>query len=530
MLLAVIKKEIRGHVVSARYVICTVILLVLAILSAWVGTTDYVLRMERYQNHLEDEKVERESLLVYSYLEPMLSRQPEPLSVLERGFEGRLASEVPISIYEIPLRPQEEARGNAYLGSLRSLDFTMLVRLVLGLLALLLTFNAINEEKANGNLRFVLAQGVSRKLLLTGKLLGAFVALLAPLLLSLGVSVWILHVQGSVPLDPTLWRRLLALILAYLAYLVLMVLLGLLLSLRSERTSSALVLSLLAWLLIVFLIPQSAVAVASGWTQEVCGPQVLKRHLDEVRRQRGQEVAELNTRFPIFNDGAHRPPVLLLDDRRVRFRFGSAAYYDARASYFQEETRIGMAYANEIYKIRRECGAAVENAERTANLLASFSPAFLLERLAESFAATSAADFDRFYEECRAYRETLIEYLREQEIFRSWQWFTDDVEPYPWTSFLGVADPSTLRPEEARALFTQFHTPEIQKQVRLREENYNNNPSRRLNLDDLPELQRRKLGVGEQALRVRGEILGLFLLSCFLTGVVFLDFERYGLG
>ena len=122
MLFAVIKKELQGHLVSSRFWICSIILLVLAVLAAWVGTDDYLMRDKLYSDHEISQKEELKKIQVFSYLQPVLVRAPEPLSVLDRGFEGRLDDSVRISIYEIPVGPQEVHRGNEYLASFRSLD------------------------------------------------------------------------------------------------------------------------------------------------------------------------------------------------------------------------------------------------------------------------------------------------------------------------------------------------------------------------------------------------------------------------
>ena len=47
------------------------------------------------------------------------------------------------------------------------------MQVILGLLALLLTFDALSGERESGNLRLLLGNGLPRRTLLAGKLLGA---------------------------------------------------------------------------------------------------------------------------------------------------------------------------------------------------------------------------------------------------------------------------------------------------------------------------------------------------------------------
>jgi len=531
MLLAVIKKEFQGHLVSSRFLICTGILFGLAVLSAWVGTDDYVFRDKIYQDHLKSQQEELRGIQVFSYLQPVVARAPEPLSVLDRGFEGHLDDQIQISIYEIPVGPREVHRGNKFLASLRSLDFTMLVRLVLGLLALLLTFDGVVGERVNGNLKLVLAYGISRKRLLVGKFLGAFLALLGPLAVSVAISVCILNLHGDIALGVALWLRLVALVIAYLVYLSLMLLLGMLLSLRAHSSSAALVMSLLAWLLIVFLIPQSAVALAAGLTEASCDPQDLMKTLDGLNEQRREEVEKATeVQQPMLQNRVHFPPVWEQKESRVKIRFGSEPYYQALVAYYGVETKLGILYANRIYDQRRICGAATERAERRANLLATVSPAFLLERLAEAFAATSVADYDAFFEDCRAYRRQLIEYLEGRGAFSSWRWFTDETKPQPWTSLVGVPDPSAVDPEEVQGLTAKYQRDEVQAKVERLKGIYDRDSTRNLNFDDLPPIDRKMQSLSQSIWRVWPEILGFLLFSAVFLALVLRSFERYELG
>jgi ABC-type transport system involved in multi-copper enzyme maturation permease subunit len=532
MLLAVIKKEVQGHLVSSRFLICAVIFLALAVLASWVGTDDYVFREKIYQEHLDSQQKELKEIQVFSYLQPVVARAPEPLSVLDRGFEGRLADQMRINIYEIPVGPREVHRGNKFLASLRSLDLTMLVRLVLGLLALLLTFDAVIGERVNGNLKLVLAYGISRKCLLLGKFLGALLTLLGPLAVSLVISVCILVLHGDVVLGVALWFRLVALVVAYLAYLCLMLLLGMLLSLRAQRSSSALVMSLLVWLMIVFLIPQSAVALAAGLTEASCDPEELMKTLDELDKQMLQEVEKATEeQQPMFRNRAHVSPVWVQKEgSRVKMRFGSRSYYEARAAYYAVETELGIDYAKRIYDERRRCAAAGVQAERRANLLAAVSPAFLLERLAETFAATSVADYDVFFMDCREYRQQLIDYLERRGALSSWRWFTDETRPEPWTSLVGVPDPNDIGPGEIEGLMAKYQSDEVQARVESLKNAYDNDKTRNLNLDDLPQMGRKMQSFLQSARRVWPEVLSFFLFSGVFLAWVMLSFERYELG
>ena len=407
----------------------------------------------------------------------------------------------------------------------------MLVRLVLGLLALLLTFDVVVGERGNGNLKLALAYGISRRCLLLGKILGALLALSGPLVLSVMLSVSILHFHGDVILGAVQWSRLVGLTVAYLAYLGIMLLLGILLSLYAHSSSAALVMSLLAWLLIVFLIPQSAVAIAAGLSGTGCDPQELAKSLKALREQQGRELEEATeAQQPLFDDTAHYSPVWEQEEKRVKMRLGSGLYYDARAEYYAVETKLGRLYAQRVYDQHRICAAVMERVERKANLLATLSPAFLLERLAAALAGTSVADYDAFFADCREYRMQLIKYLEELGAFSSWRWFTDETTPHPWTAMVGQPDPSKVSEEELGRLKARYVSGEVQAEVERLKILYDQDPTRHLNFEDLPKPERKVQSLSQALRRVRPEILCSLLFNIVFLGLVFRGFERYELG
>jgi hypothetical protein len=115
------------------------------------------------------------------------------------------------------------------------------------------------------------------------------------------------------------------------------------------------------------------------------------------------------------------------------------------------------------------------------------SPAFLLDLLSESFSGASVAEYDRFLADCRRYRLALLAYMERKGAFRSWRWFTDDPPDrlHPWPSYLGLS-PDEVSAEQVAPLFSRLSEPEVAARVRQDREAIQQDPSRRLPLDDMP--------------------------------------------
>ncbi len=532
MLGACIRKEILCHVASVRFWVATLITVVLAGGATLVAARDYESRRERHEDRLAAQQRELRKVSVYSFLQPVVLRPPEPLSVLDQGFDARLGTEVRVHLFGIPTHATGGSRGNELLAGLPAaeVDLTTIVSVILGLLALLLACDAITCEREENTLRTLLAQGVSRRVVLAGKTLGGLLTLCLALTAALGVSFAVL--TFTVGWEPYAGRglRIAGLVASYLIYLALMFLLGLLISLRARSSARALVVAVLFWLVTVVVLPQVAWTVAASLvdTQEAASrTEARSRQLAEEERRR---LGAAFVRHPLRRGLSGHTAISYTAGAYggVRYRNGSAAYYDALREYYGFEVRSGLRQAEQSYAARRRYEERLRQAERLGLWLTAASPAVLLDRLSESFTGTSFEDHDAFLAESRRYRKALLAFLERHGAFRSWRWFTDDPPDglHPWPRFLG------LRPEEVDAarvhlLFNRLSSGEIQPKLQLQRSAAEADPSRRLDLAGLPRFAYRGPELGDCLRRAAPEGLFLLLLVSVTSAAAWSRFARY---
>lgn len=533
MFTAILRKELLNHLASFRFWVGALLTVVLAASSTLVAARDYSLRLSSYKDRTASHEEELRSVSVYSSLQPLAVRAPEPLSILDQGFDSRLGTDVVIHLFSIPVEATGGHRGNELLTSLPAVDLTTIVILVLGLLALLLTHDAFAVEREDGMLRAVFAAGVTRRAMLMGKLVGGLLTLGLPLAAGLVVSLSLFRFEVRAALTADQWLRIAGLVGAYLVYLSLMLLTGLLISLSVRSTSRALVISVLVWFVLTIVIPGAAWTVASDLVRT-----------EEVKRSTWEKVAELAAeqerttarelrQDPLrstfsghtamsFASGPHRA---------VRYRNGSSAYYDSLADYYRFEVESGNRQAARIFEVQRRYQDRLRSGERLGAGLAAISPAFLLDRLSESFSGTSIDEYDRFLAACRRYRLALRDYLERKGAFHSWRWFTDDPpeRPLPWPGYLGLA-PEEVDPDGVRLLFSRLSEPAVQALIRQDREAAEGDPSRRLRLDDLPRFSYQRASVLASLRRVAAEAGALLAFNALLAAAVWVRFRRYDMG
>jgi hypothetical protein len=499
---AFIRKELLAHLGGFPFAFLTLVTLVMAFLSTQVSVERYQLRVESYRQQVQAEAERLARLPTYSFLQPRALRPPEPLAVFDPGVMEGLGGEVKIHLFAVPTAADAQGgQGTDGMGAFQGLGLTAVVRGLLGLLALLLTFDAFVGERQRGTLRLILANPVPRGLILAGKWAGGMTTLALPLLgawlLTTGMMVFAGGMAPAMAWNP----RSLALGVLYLLYLGVMLLLGLTISLHARSAATALGLCLLLWLVAVFLLPHGGAPPSSGTTAGAEGE--TARQMAGLRQERDERLATLWREHPLrVEPGAFSSAYLRrFADGAVLRRFGSRPYYEALQEYHGAAVPLVAEYAARIDALR---GAGATAASAGPSFIAppampwaALSPAALLDPLSRALAGTSVADQQRFLAACREYRQALLDHLRDQGAFTSWRWFTDDPPDalYPWPRFLD-RDPAAVPPTEVDALFNRLREPAVQAALLQRLETMEADPRRRIPIDDLPPLRIPPPGLG----------------------------------
>ncbi|HEX9943023.1 MAG TPA: ABC transporter permease subunit [Thermoanaerobaculia bacterium] len=533
MLAAIVRKELLNHLASFRFWVGALLTIVLAASSTLIAARDYSLRLSSYQGRIADHQRQIQTVSVYSYLQPLVVCPPEPLSVLDQGFDIRLGTDVRIHPFTIPVEAVGGQRGNEFLVSLPTVDLTTIVSMVLGLLALLLTYDAVITEREDGTLRAVFADGVSRRMVLAGKFAGGLLTLTLPLGTALLVSLLLFRLEVKAAPTPDQWLRVAGLTGAYVAYLSLMLLVGLLISLHVRSTSKALGIAVLVWFVTSIIVPNAAWAVASDLVTIQGAKRSTERRIAELTAEHDQRLAKEFRRDPLRSAFSGHTAISFAtgEHRAVRYRYGSAAYYDSLAEYYRLDVAAGVRHAARIFELRQRYEEGLRASERLGEALARLSPAFLLDRLSESFTGTSIDEYDRFLEACRRYRLALLGYFDRKGALRSWRWFTDDLPGrlLPWPGYLGL-NPEEVNPDRARLLFSRLSEPEIEAQVRRNQEAIERDPSRRLRLDEMPRFSYRGPDFLASLHRSAAEGGTLLILNALAAAAAWVRFRRYESG
>ena len=392
-------------------------------------------------------------------------RKPQSLAVCAEGDEKSLPNFFAVNAFTADL-PTIKGQANFALPHFSSLDWVLIVSLILSFVAMVFTYDGVCGEREAGTLRMVMANTIPRHQVLLGKYLGAMMTLMIPLMTGMLVSLIIVISSREVSLAPAAWPRILAIGFLSLLYLSVFVLAGMFISSRTSHSPNSMAILLLVWVAFVILLPSLCRIVFEISHKEPSATE-LDRRLEEVTK----ELWKNNEKFGknagsmshTLSDPMNNPPA------RARLQ---NAIMDAR-------NEVADDYHN----------ALLAQAFGHRNF-ARLSPTVIYQRAAEAFAGTGIYRCANLYEQVKGYGANLKEFIRSEDL----------KDPQS----LHLIGPEDSMADSWRAI---SHDP--------------------VDFDAIPKFQERDFTVGE-SLRLAVWDLGLLiLLNVALFAAAFVSFLRY---
>jgi len=267
MFKTIVKKEVLGNLVSYKFHIVILLAAVLIATSVFIMARDFKGRLADYQ------------LIKPEPGAPIAVLPPNPLSIFAKGLEEALTRSFEVESTGIDVRAGQTS-GNIIFAFFATPDLVYIIKVVLSLVALLFGFDAVSREKEAGTLKLTLSNAVPRSTLLLGKWAGNFLSLAIPFLLVTGLGLAVMSFDPDLRLSAEGLGRFGLILAGGLAYAALFLSLGLLVSSQVRRSATSLIFLLLAWSVIVFVLPNLGTLLAR---QVVDVPSV--RALSEKRQQ-----------------------------------------------------------------------------------------------------------------------------------------------------------------------------------------------------------------------------------------------------
>ena len=442
MLWTIVRREITANILSFRFLMGLLIYFSLIVTNLFVLTRGYEDRLQSYQTAIRENEDKIGQVTRYSEfgLTHILKcdRSPKLLSIFNEGVDKRKGNTVTVAHGYVPAVAEHHGSDNPYLNIFSSIDFTVICQVVMSLLALLFSYDAISREKEAGTLRLALSCAVPRPTLLLGKYIAGMASISLPLIASFVAGLLVIQFSAYVSFSGSDWGRILLIFLLSMLYVSLFFLIGLFLSTRTDRPSITLMFSMCVWVLFVLIVPNLTVLLV-----EHASPiQSEEPYKEQARDQWKQYEAEVKD---YFEKRGVEGPLDRANFGGVGARSGVNDYDSGETIHvggFENEEGVPFAqecygfkenlrtqYAEKIWRIRK---AYLDRNPNRQSLLAlnisRISPAAVYYNAAAILAETDLGSFWRFMEQTRQYRREWIDYLRDEKIFSSRRWFTTEFD------------------------------------------------------------------------------------------------------
>lgn len=267
-----IQRELLEDLTSGRYILTSILCIVLCMTSIILMSDDYGRRLERYNFRMSGmtQRMLRQRLC--------FAKQPQPLSVISRGVDEVMGRSLNITGFQPAEAPIAHVGGRSATGNhlygfaqgqhltdlFTTPDFVYIIGMVLSALAIFLSSDTICGEKQNRTLSLLFSYPIRRWTLLFAKWVGGYISLVISLCPAILLTLLYLTVFSGISLQTEDWIRLLWIFGLSFVYLLVFYTLGLFASTVTQRPTTSLILVLSVWAIWVLGMPRVGCSVAKG--------------------------------------------------------------------------------------------------------------------------------------------------------------------------------------------------------------------------------------------------------------------------
>ena len=453
MLTIIIRREFLSNILTFRFAIGLIIYLALMVICTYISTEDYKERLEGYNSAvLEHRSMLEKQVQVYSELVntwPLggikVDMRPTPLSVFNGGIIDKVNNTLNFGFALAPTidTGQRQSNTNPLMKAFSYIDITLVFQIVMSLLAVLFAYDSISGEREHGTLALTMSNAISRGTLLLGKYIGGMLTLLAIFLPSFLVSLMMIYFSPSISLVRDEWLKISMFFLSSIAYTSAFFLIGMFLSAMTESSATTLMVALLFWTFAVILYPNLTVfTVDQIMTESVPGSDIGSwKYWREYEAEKNKYLDSLG---------------LKLSDRYTRITEGLSARgtgYGGSYTIFRQVLspesavsavceRFGyleplrVRYADKIWReVEGHKFQRKVSRERLATNLLRVSPAGAYYNSTAIISGTDAGSYENFFSQVRQYRQEVLQYAYDNELFSSPGWFIveskEDLSDFP---------------------------------------------------------------------------------------------------
>lgn len=444
MIWLIAKKDFLLNLLSVRFIIGFVLCLLVIPFTIIVSVDNYENQVRVYKIEQAQAEKEMKESRVWSHVRPTVVQEPEPLSIFSTGIISNIGNKVKIAFGEYPLFPEGHTltRDNPLLNAFFSIDFSKVIAILISLLALVFSYDAITREREDGTMKLTFTGQVSHISFLMGKLLGLLLTLLPILLFCYLLACLIIVVNPEISFSASDWGGLLLLLLTSVIYMLVFLLLGMFISSRVTHSSSSIIISLLCWIWFLFLMPNIATYLAQSISKaplydnvQIAMDEYDRTYYKEYEEEWGRIGQRLNIKGMDYYNFSQT------NNESYIFSGGSRNIPIFHQQLQIWATPVMLNNADKKWTMQRNYLDGLVRQQQLQQAIAWLSPSELFAQTTEALCRTDANSFLKYMESLRNYRETVITFFKDNKLFESISYFTPEpLEDFPTQAELDSGD------------------------------------------------------------------------------------------
>lgn len=375
----IVSREMADNYKSLQFITLLIISTILFLIGSIVNTNNYNKRNNAYIKQVDISRGKPSTISTEIY------KEPSYLAFIADGGENVLPMGYSIGPMG-KIKPIIIGKGNYLLRYKPNIDWTLIIKIVYSLYAILLGYNSIVGEKHNGTMRIVLSNSVSRYDFLISKYLSVLITLLIPMMIGICSSLMISMI--FLPKIITLQNLVQIVVFMFIsiAYISLFTLMSLIISSSAKSQSICLFIMVIIWIVIVVVIPNIS-------------------NVMTLNQENGGSEYQLSKKMgPIFQQK-------LIDQvQKVIDEYGKGEIEDEKELY-KHIDNVYMDAQKEINSVVYTYEMSMKARKKKANEISKISPASLFQYSAESIALTGEERNSIFYKRAIEYSKIYDRYI-----------------------------------------------------------------------------------------------------------------------
>jgi len=365
-------------------------------MSLYIGSQDYERSKQQYETSVSQmrdtaqQQVSFQALGVWGMYK--VYRPPSPLLPFAKGVDEASGRSSTVSIFQEPKLEDSRYSTEPIYARYSTLDFLFVIKVLLALFALMLTFDLINGESERGTLKLIMSNPVPRNELVLAKITGALCSLLVPLLIPILIGVGAVMLSTQVSWDMEHWLRILITIFSSILYISTFIVLGVLISTVIARPSNAFIVLVLFWVSFVWVIPRVGLFISTS-VSELQAPYEIDAQKGQIDRQWYKESNEAQSQWLISHPEFDTVPL----DIQGKIN-----------GDLQKKAQKKKARVDESYKANREYRYNL------TQWLSRISPSAAFENIILAMTMTDIQNQSFFLEDVKLYREDFQQYVSQR--------------------------------------------------------------------------------------------------------------------